>query len=385
MPESKLFREQWTDELAEEALDAFYTLQEDILLIISARLEKLGELSVEELASMSTAAAISKYLNDDMAKIRKAIKEQNRKYAPQITRIFREVEEENYKFAKKYFDYRKIQISKVRENAQMRELIESMQKQTVAGLFNLSHTYAYDFDGTVQPIGKAYRKIVNKAVIGASTGTTSYQREVRKAINQLTQSGIKTLVWDGENRKMVVRRADGHIRMNIMEGIRRLNAEIQEESGKAFGADGVEISMHHLCAPDHQPIQGRQFKKSDWVRINGNLKRPIGTLNCKHFAAPIIMGVSVNVYDDEERQNAINRSNAIVEYDGEKMTRYEASQEMRRQEREIRKWRSRKQAFDVAGDSKSLKKADSEVKERVREYKKFCKKVGLSERMDRTR
>lgn len=385
MPESKLFREQWTDELAEEALDAFYTLQEDILLIISARLEMLGELSVEELASMSTAAAISKYLNDDMAKIRKAIKEQNRKYAPQITRIFREVEEENYKFAKKYFDYRKIQISKVRENAQMRELIESMQKQTVAGLFNLSHTYAYDFDGTVQPIGKAYRKIVNKAVIGASTGTTSYQREVRKAINQLTQSGIKTLVWDGENRKMVVRRADGHIRMNIMEGIRRLNAEIQEESGKAFGADGVEISMHHLCAPDHQPIQGRQFKKSDWVRINGNLKRPIGTLNCKHFAAPIIMGVSVNVYDDEERQNAINRSNAIVEYDGEKMTRYEASQEMRRQEREIRKWRSRKQAFDVAGDSKSLKKADSEVKERVREYKKFCKKVGLSERMDRTR
>ena len=248
-----------------------------------------------------------------------------------------------------------------------------------------THTYAYDFDGKVQPIGKTYRKIVNKAVIGVSTGTTSYQKEVRKAINQLTDSGIKTLVWDGENRKMVVRRADGHIRMNIMEGVRRLNAEIQEENGKQFGADGVEISIHHLCAPDHQPIQGRQFKKTDWVRINDNLKRPIGTLNCRHFASPIIMGVSVSVYNDEERKKAINRSNEIVEYEGEKMTRYEASQEMRSQERQIRKWRARKKAFDAAGDTLAFKKADSEVKKRVKEYKKFCKTVGLSERMDRTR
>lgn len=385
MSEPKLFREEWSDSLAEEALDAFEVLQEDILLIIASRLEIISTLSPEELASMATAAAIAKYLNEDMAKIRDAIKKQNRKYALQVTRIFREVEEENYKFAKKYFDYRKIPINRIRESEQMRELIEAMQKQTVSGLLNLSHTYCYDYDGNVTNIGKAYRKIVNKAVIGMSTGATSYQKEMRKAINQLTSSGIKTLEWDTQTGKATVRRADSHIRMNILEGVRRLNAAIQEENGKAFGADGVETSMHYLCAEDHQPYQGRQYSKEQWESINNSLQRPFGTLNCQHFVSTIILGVSVPVYSEEERQNAISESNRIVQSGDRKMTRYEASQELRHMERIIRMYRSRKKAFQAAGDTDSVQKTDRKIKERVKYYNRFCADTGLALSLDRTK
>ena len=354
-------------------------------MIIASRLEIISTLSTEELASMATAAAIAKYLNEDMAKIRDAIKKQNRKYALQITRIFREVEEENYKFAKKYFDYRNIPISKVRESAKMRELIEEMQKQAVSGLLNLSHTYCYDYDGKVTDIGKTYRKIVNKAVIGMSTGTTSYQHEMRKAIDQLTNSGIKTLEWDEQSGKAVVRRADSHIRMNILEGVRRLNAAVQEENGKAYGADGVAITMHHLCAPDHQPYQGRQYTKEKFDSINVRLKRPFGTLNCHHIAVPIILGVSVSPYSDKEVQEAIDDSNQIVKSGNRKMTRYEASQEMRYMERTIRKYRSRKKAFEAARDTASVQKTQRKIKYWQKNYNSFCADTGLTPDLDRTR
>ena len=55
------------------------------------------------------------------------------------------------------------------------------------------------------------------------------------------------------------RRVDTAVRMNVLDAMRRMNQRAMEEVGREFGADGVEIDAHMLCAEDHLPYQGQQF------------------------------------------------------------------------------------------------------------------------------
>ena len=61
----------------------------------------------------------------------------------------------------------------------------------------------------------------------------------------------------------LTRRLDTAARQNVLDGFRALMQRTRDETGKAFGADGVEISAHMLCAEDHLPYQGRQFSLED--------------------------------------------------------------------------------------------------------------------------
>lgn len=382
---SSIYREEWTDELAEGLLTDFSEMQEFILLVIAERLESLSELSDDELEELAIHAAAAEYLNDDMARIKRAIAQNSRKFAPRIKQIFDEVETESYKQAKKYFDYRNIQLETVKKRSQTKQMIDAMRKQTVSDLLNLSHTYCYDYDGEVLPIGKAYRKIISKAVIDMETGAKTYDEVARDVIHKLSESGIKTLEWDSETGKRIVRRADSHFRMNVNEGVKRVNQELMNENGRLFGADGVETSMHSLCAPDHRDYQGKQFSLKEWEKINAHLKRPWGTLNCQHFATPIILGISEPVYTDAERQAAIDRSTEVVEWGSAKMSRYDASQKMRASERAIRKLRSEKKALTAAGAEDEARKVNTKLRTSIAVYKEKCNKAGLPPRMDRTK
>ena len=74
----------------------------------------------------------------------------------------------------------------------------------------------------------------------------------------------------------------------------------------------MEISAHDRPAPDHADIQGKQYTKEEYEKLNASLKRPIGTLNCMQIAFPIIYGVTEPSYTDEEL-----RTEREAEPDGE--------------------------------------------------------------------
>ena len=70
-----------------------------------------------------------------------------------------------------------------------------------------------------------------------------------------------------------------------------MTTAINEKHHEDGGFDGWEISAHSACAPDHEPIQGRQYSDKDYKLLNSRLQLRIGTLSCKHFAWPIKLGV----------------------------------------------------------------------------------------------
>lgn len=102
-----------------------------------------------------------------------------------------------------------------------------------------------------------------------------YSTAMRSTVRDMARSGLRRVTFESGYS----RRLDSKARMNILEGVRRLNSEMMAETGREFGVDGVEISAHGLCAPDHQPVQGRQYSNKDYERLNEALQRPIGTLN----------------------------------------------------------------------------------------------------------
>lgn len=377
-------KEKWSDTVALDLMRDFAEMQDRLLARLAERLETLEEMSSEELQKFAQDIAISESLEEDLTYIKREINKQNRVYLFRIASIFDIATDEIFKESEKYFDYRKIKIEKIMKRSDTVNLIKKAQNETVSSLLNLSHTYCYDVGGEVSEIGKAYRKIVNRAVIDVSSGK-SIDKTISQAVNRLADSGIKTLQWDKESGKVVVRRADSHIRMNVEEGLSRLNQSLGEHNAKIFGADGVQVSMHALCAPDHQDIQGQQFTLKEWESINGGLTRPIGTLNCKHWISYCIMDISQPIYSKSEIAEAKARSNAIVKYNDKEMTRYAASQKMRAYERSIRGARSAEQAFRKSGKENLADNVQSKIDIQIQNYKDFCSKVGLTPRIDRTK
>ncbi|CAJ0592331.1 unnamed protein product [Cylicocyclus nassatus] len=154
--------------------------------------------------------------------------------------------------------------------------------------------------------------------------------------------------------------------MNVDEGINRLNEKLQQHNAGIFGADGVQVSMHSLWCSRPSAIQGNQYSLKEYDEIDSSLSRPIGTLNCKHFISYCILSISTPLYSKAEIEEAKNRSNEIVSYNGKECTRYEASQKMRARE--------------------PLKnQAEMKLNAQLNNYKDFCNQVGLTPMMSRTK
>lgn len=363
-----------------DALLIYSEMEEDIISCICNRLSDLNNKSPKEIDDLAKAAAMANMINNDSAYLKRRVNQANKKMIPALVRALDSTSENIFNNAAKYYAYRGIQIEAVKNSMQMQKIIEKASEQVVSNLLNLSHTYAFDYGGKVEPIGKTYRDIVNKAVLQMRTGGGSLNKLMRSSVKELVDSGIKTIDWESGT----VRRADGHIRMNIREGVNRLNNAIQKENARIYHADGVETSMHALCAPDHQEFQGQQYPLKDWVRIENTLQRPFGTLNCQHFVTYIIMGVSSPVYSEQDRLDAIARSNEQVSYNGQQMSRYEATQKQRYFERNIRKNRSLLKHSQEIGDASDTAKYKNSLKQKISQYKDFSSSVGLRPRLDRT-
>ena len=85
-----------------------------------------------------------------------------------------------------------------------------------------------------------------------------------------------------------------------VDGVRAVNNDTLRQLGREFGADGVQISLHALCAEDHLPYQGRRFTNKQFERLQNRLPRPFGMWNCKHTIFPVVLGVSEPAHTPEE-------------------------------------------------------------------------------------
>lgn len=378
---SRLLNESWIEGVPDPIVENLEALNRYVVLRICERIRKIGDIGAADAHRLKSAV---EYAAGDLRAIEAEIARITKQNVKDIDALFEEVAAENLDFASVFFAARDMDpIQNYAQVAALDSFVRAAKAQAMDGVTNISNTHMIGFKRgrAVVPLREYYISAIDRAITFVQTGTVDYHTAVRSTVKDMAKSGLRRVTFESGYS----RRLDSQARMNILEGVRRLNGEMMEETGRRFGADGVEISAHGLCAPDHIDIQGRQYRKAEWERINGGLKRPIGTLNCHHYATPIIYGVSRPVYSRQELAEINRRSSETVKWKDIEMTRYEASQKQRQLETAIRYAKDERDAMTAEGDKLGAAQARKKSAALGREYKAFCEKTGLTPRLERTR
>lgn len=233
-------------------------------------------------------------------------------------------------------------------------------------------------DGAGKAMKLNYSKAIDSAIEVVASGKATYTAEINNIVKQAVSEGTKVVYPSGYTRRL-----DSYVRMNLLDGVRGLRDTQAEMYAQEYGADGVEIDAHGMCAEDHQPYQGKQYAYGPNKAPKGykhfddlDLGRPIGEYNCTHSLSYIVLGVSDPVYSDKELRAMRDYSNAKVSFGGKSMTRYEASQYMRALETKMRDCK----AVLIGGSNEAVK---SQLNSTRALYNEVAKSANITPRPNR--
>ena len=370
----------------ERFVNRFEKLNSEILQEFGKTISKFEGLTPSQAHKLAQQLKNGRAINKIIENLEKA-SELSRKDIEELLEI---TAKENIDFANTYYEAKKMDRVSYENSKQFQDIVKAVEKVTKQEFYNLSSTTALRLlsnDGIplYLNIKKAYKEVIDRCVLAVSTGQISYQKAMYDTIKQLASSGVKKIYYNNEGKREYARRLDSSVRLNILDGVRQINIGVQEQVGKEFGADGVEISAHSPCAEDHIFIQGKQYTKKQFEKINANLKRPIGTLNCTHFVFSIVLGVSSPNYTNEQLRTFKNESNSIVEYEGKRYTKYKATQVQRKLETAIRQQKDLQIIAKASNNKEGVRNAQVKITQLTQKYKDFSKVANLPTKMDRLR
>lgn len=347
----------------------YEALNEEYLEIIGERIRAIGRVSPTDLYRLERLRDIGA----DMEKLKRKLASETGKSLKELEKLLRQAADAAMKPYDGLMNAEPYLRNEIAEAMAAAQYIE-----TARAMVNLSNT-------TVS--SAAYQGLVDRAVSAVQLGTESYQSAIR--------SVLRGAAWDGlcviDNTRKVryasglTRRLDTAARQNVLDGFRALMQRTRDETGKAFGADGVEISAHMLCAEDHLPYQGRQFSLEEFERLNQTLRRPIakGIWNCSHVAEPIVLGISEPAYTEEELAEYRRSSVEQVTIDGKTRSRYQWTQEQRRIETAIRREKDVAIAAKAAGDDVLRRQCQQRINDLRKRYDRISREAGLEVRTDK--
>jgi len=361
--------------LPQELTDLYDQLSEFILRDIARRIAKGAEIT--DTAEYQLYRAKSLGLSTD--EIAAKIAEINGSSASEINRLIREAAAQSDEFDRKMLGVDKGAAVPLEENAQLQKLISAQIAETAGKCENLTNTMGFadhDFLGRVYYLSMTdmYRREMDSAHMKVATGATDYMTAIRQACNKLAASGVRTIDYESgrsDRIEVAARRA-------ILTSVAHVTHRISEQNGEELGADGWEMSAHSGSRPSHAVYQGRQYTQEQYERI---IKPLISEPNCRHDVFPIILGVSEPVYTEEELQNI---DQPPFTYEGRTYTAYEASQQMRKMERAMRKQKDRCIVADAAGDEEAFATASIRLNRQKYIYEDFCKAADSYTEYERT-
>lgn len=279
-----------------------------------------------------------------------------------VARIFEAIAQENARFAEAYFG----------PCVSTETLMQSVRAQlevTAGEMANLSRT-------TV--VSSIYRDVIDRGIQAAQAGVEDYRSAMRRALREASAEGLRVKFASG-----LTRRLDSAVRMNVLDGIHALNQANMDAIGSAFGADGVEISAHPMCAEDHLPYQGKQYSNAEFAELQDSLPRPIGMWNCRHIAYPILLGISPPAHSAQELEEYRSGSTEQIEIDGAAHSRYEWTQVQRAIETAVRYKQDEITLAKAAGDDVLVRDARRKIRELDSYYSKISEAAGTPKRRER--
>lgn len=258
--------------------------------------------------------------------------------------------------------------SPVSASEDLQRVLQAGFEQTNGEFINLTKT-------TARTATMQFERALDMAYMQIALGGMDYNTSIRHAIKQLSADGVGAIKYPSgrvDSIEVAVRRA-------VVTGVNQTALKLQDARADEMGADLVEVSAHVGARPSHAEWQGGIYSRSgkskkypDFVKTTGyGTGAGLGGWNCSHSFRPWFEGMS-RTWSKEQLAEYQAKD---YEYNGVKLTEYEALQEQRKIERGIRRWKREKNAMEAAGLDSS--EASAKVREWNRKHKDFLEQTGL--------
>lgn len=346
-------------------------------------LEKLGE-AIKKFDGVSPSVAHKiaqelKYgadINDLMAELSKL----SGKSIKDIEEAFDLVAEENVAFAEVYAKAKDMEFVDYKNNEQLKKLVKGIAGETNATFKNLSKTRAIGFvlkdekgKKTFKNLKDTYRDLIDEAVFNVETGVADYQSAMRGVMKQLADSGVKIHEEKIGYPSGYNVRIDSAVRQNVLDGIRKINVNIQEQVGKEFGANAIELSLTFPCADDHAPYEGKIYTHKEFENIQSSLDRPFFQWNCRHFGFQVVKGISQPQYTQKYLDQKHAQEHEEFYFEGRKINQVEANDLMRKIETSIRRNKDAQIIGRSAGNKEIVANSQQNITALTHKYNELSK------------
>lgn len=297
--------------------DRFTAINSYFIKIMAQHIRDIGMLPATDLHRLEQFNR----MNQNVQEINQLIAQQTNLTLEQLYQVYEKSGISQYKDAAPFYKYSGVEQIPFEENLAIQGYLEGLKIQTRNTFKNLAWSTVQSYD---------YKTVVDEAITAVTEGVTDFKSVMTKIVFN-NPVGSRVIYASGATRRL-----DSAVRMNILDGMRQLENNINRITGKEFGADGVEIDAHGLCAADHIDIQGKQYSIERFEKINASLRRKISTCNCQHRISYIIRDINDPVYSDKQLDRMKKYSEKSINIGGRDYTRYEVTQLMRQLETKIR-------------------------------------------------
>lgn len=234
----------------------------------------------------------------------------------------------------------------------------------------------------------AFIEAADLAYMQVSSGAFDYISAIRNAVKRVAGDGLRTISYPSGRQDQL----DVAVRRAVLTGVSKTAGDLQLVRAGEMGVDHVEVSAHIGARntgeghQNHESWQGKIYKLvgsdakyGNFYDITGyGLVDGLGGINCRHSFYPFYEGISEVVYSRETLEDYERRT---VTYNGKEMSVYEASQQQRYIERQIRKWKREAGALEAAGlDTEYEKGKGREWQSIMRDFTKQTNLIRQRER-----
>lgn len=317
---------------ADEVTLAYRDLEDSIIRDVSKRLARSGftDTTVWQLERLQNMAGVSSNVFAEFSKTAN-VREQ----------VLREAFDDA---GGKVVDYKNDLVR--RSGTGIYGMTPAMEAEMLAGL-TATNARMLNLTGTTATgMSSMYIDLSNRAYMQVASGTMSAEQAIREAVAELAKNGVHTVTYSssGARRDQV----DVAVRRNVLTGVNQAVARMQLAAMEDLGTELVETSAHATARPSHQEWQGQVFYAGGSVggSVIEGVHYPnfydateygsatgLCGINCRHSFWPFVAGVSTRAYSDRQLSGMRNRT---VTVDGEEIDLYDATQDQRAIEREIR-------------------------------------------------
>ena len=374
-----MFSEDEIKEVPEKIAKLFKDLEKDVMDDIVKRISKTNEISRTADWELYRVNQLSTYGKDLKKKLKKSLEYTDE----QMNRLYDDIIAKGYAHDESLYKAVDVPFIPLDENKELKQLIGAIKEQTNGEFENITRTTGFVLNNgsKEQTLTDYYKSLLDKATVEIATGTFNYDSTLKKVINEMANSGLRTIDYDSGHAD----RIDVAARRAVMTGLRQVTGKISEDNAKALNTEYFEVSAHITARPSHALWQGKVYTKEQLTTICG-----LGTVtglcgvNCYHMYDPFIYGVSVRRYSDDDLSKMYQDTLTEKEYKGKKYTPYEATQRQRTLERRMRAQDEKIRLLKTGGASKEdIHEVKLRREATYQEYKEFSKKMGLPEQMNR--